>query len=249
MTRILTLNAEYWCQHSRWRLNVCPAPCSVYMRFDKVQNKTFYLIAVGETDNITDSIRLDLQRFGGSQGSRPVDDPLRLHVRTAFLSFEQSKQPLMDVRGLLFEQLDEVDVYTHDQRSKDQLLVVTKKLHLVSQNADCLIGSADHAISIARKMAECCEIIRREASRKEPAPSYDHIRTVIVSIQYTRNWLQTYKSRKETAMNLVFNLVTQADSVTTLTISHDMKRDSASMKAIAFLTMTFLPATAVAVRI
>lgn len=43
----------------------------------------------------------------------------------------------------------------------------------------------------------------------------------------------------------VFNLVTQQDSETNMSIAQATKNDSAAMKTIAALTMVFLPATAV----
>ena len=53
------------------------------------------------------------------------------------------------------------------------------------------------------------------------------------------------KSRKDTTMNLVYNIVSQKEAESSLAIARDSKKDSSSMKAIAALTMVFLPATAV----
>ncbi|KAG5661945.1 hypothetical protein KAF25_004184 [Fusarium avenaceum] len=74
----------------------------------------------------------------------------------------------------------------------------------------------------------------------------DSLDYIARSLESQLRWLQTYKSRKDIAMNLVFNLVTQQDSETSTSIARDTKDDSASMKIIAVLTMIFLPATAVA---
>lgn len=56
-------------------------------------------------------------------------------------------------------------------------------------------------------------------------------------------WLQNYRDRKDIAMSLVFNLVTQQDAANNIGIAKEMKRDSSSMNGIALLTMVFLPGT------
>lgn len=84
-------------------------------------------------------------------------------------------------------------------------------------------------------------------ANKPLPPSFDALRHILRSLQRTIFWLLTYKARKDTVMNLVFNLVTQMDSATNQEISRDMKRDSSYMNAIAILTISFLPCTAVAV--
>lgn len=78
--------------------------------------------------------------------------------------------------------------------------------------------------------------------------SADNLHYVLESLKLECSWLQSYKSRKDTAMGLVFNVVVQLDSLTNVDIGLKMKKDSSSMNTIATLTMLFLPATAVAVR-
>ena len=56
-------------------------------------------------------------------------------------------------------------------------------------------------------------------------------------------WLHNYRDRKDIAMSLVFNLVTQQDAANNIGIAKEMKRDSSSMNGIAMLTMVFLPGT------
>ena len=56
-------------------------------------------------------------------------------------------------------------------------------------------------------------------------------------------WLHNYRDRKDIAMSLVFNLVTQQDAANSFSITKAMKRDSSSMNGIALLTMVFLPGT------
>lgn len=119
----------------------------------------------------------------------------------------------------------------------------------MSQNADSLIASADQGIGVAKKLLSCCQTVNSILAARSSAPSasYNTLEYVLSSLECQRRWLLSYKSRKDTAMNLVFNLVTQQDSSTNVEISYSMKKDSSSMNTIALLTMIFLPGTAVAV--
>ncbi|KAI9735160.1 MAG: hypothetical protein M1834_001748 [Cirrosporium novae-zelandiae] len=65
-------------------------------------------------------------------------------------------------------------------------------------------------------------------------------------IQSQKRWLLNYKARKDIAMNLVFNLVTQQYSVANTLTAKEAKADSSSMKAMAILTMVFPPGTSIA---
>lgn len=126
---------------------------------------------------------------------------------------------------------------------------MTRELHSVSQSADFLIASADQAIEVAKKQLVCYRAVGKTITRKSIAPtaSFNTLEYIFSSLECERRWLYSYKSRKETAMNLVFNLVTQNDNATTVDISYAMKKDSSSMNTIAILTMVFLPGTAIAV--
>ncbi|GME56016.1 hypothetical protein D9758_004227 [Neofusicoccum parvum] len=66
---------------------------------------------------------------------------------------------------------------------------------------------------------------------------------ILSSLKKQKMWFINYKSRKDGAMSLVYNLVTQNDAENNLLIARDMRRDSSSMSAIATLTMVFLPGT------
>lgn len=63
------------------------------------------------------------------------------------------------------------------------------------------------------------------------------------SMDKQKMWLHNYRDRKDIAMSLVFNLVTQQDAANNFSITKAMKRDSSSMNGIALLTMVFLPGT------
>lgn len=71
----------------------------------------------------------------------------------------------------------------------------------------------------------------------------DTLRYLNSSMDKQDMWLHNYRDRKDIAMSLVFNLVTQQDAANNIRIARDMQRDSSSMNGIALLTMVFLPGT------
>jgi hypothetical protein len=153
---------------------------------------------------------------------------------------------------------------------------ITKQLHLVSQTADSGIASAHMSIKIAERMLESHSVFMmsgKGALVSQHGPAAAFIRETHQALEYARNsfycqrdWLTTYKARKDTAMNFVglparlgtgnkklinfgqvFNMVTQQDSATNVDISFKMSRDSSSMSAVTILTLIFLPGTFISV--
>ncbi|KAK3945696.1 hypothetical protein QBC46DRAFT_371400 [Diplogelasinospora grovesii] len=256
----------FYCQHPRWNVNAVMAACSIYMKTDRVDNKTLYLIVTGKSDSIASSLTADLSHFLEASRGTPdlirscVADPFFLHVKAAVLIFEQSKVPVKEVRNKLYKLLDLLDeipqtLAVQRQReaaTRNTLASTTRDLNIISRNADSLISSADRGLQVVRAMlvvhdkerAQACDDGR--AHHAHFSASEDHLRYVIYSLELQHSWLSSYKARKETAMNLVFNLAVQLDSLTNMEMGRSMKKDSESMNTIATLTMLFLPATAVA---
>lgn len=75
----------------------------------------------------------------------------------------------------------------------------------------------------------------------------DSINYTLASMEKYKMWFTSYKNRKDTAMSLVYSLVSQQNAANNMLIAEDMKRDSSSMNVIAALTMFFLPGTFIAV--
>jgi hypothetical protein len=147
---------------------------------------------------------------------------------------------------------------------------ITKELHLVSQTADSGIANAHMSVKICEEM---CNTFQRQCLADEPNGSatnalreteeaLDYIRKSMIC---QRDWLTSYKARKDTAMTFVripfscfewaltyfqvFNMVTQQDSAVNVDIAYKTSKDSSSMHSITILTMVFLPGTFVAVSI
>jgi hypothetical protein len=131
---------------------------------------------------------------------------------------------------------------------REKLGDLTKQLQIISQNADSHIANADVAIITAEAIQTAHTRLRVAVSSPASVHQqvYDAIDYVIKSMEKEKIWFLNYKGRKDSTMNLVYNLVTQQDAAN-IQLSISMKKDSTSMNEIAALTMVFLPGTFVAV--
>lgn len=145
--------------------------------------------------------------------------------------------------------IDQVDNYLAGLESSDRskLGALTKKLQIISQNADSHIANAEVALFTARGIRDMSEELNASVKPLCRQRTFDYILYVIQSMEKQQCWFMNYKERKNSTMNLVYNLVTQQDAANNIGLAASMKRDSTSMKAIAAVTMVFLPATFIAV--
>ena len=138
---------------------------------------------------------------------------------------------------------------------------MTIELQIISKDVNKLISDVDVALRNLLKNQEALARFDQRrahyASASSPHPSTssssvnsDVRQQLIDTLQYLnfsmdkqKMWLHNYRDRKDIAMSLVFNLVTQQDAANNIEIAKDMKRDSSSMNGIALLTMVFLPGT------
>lgn len=200
-----------------------------------------------------------------------VVDPFYFHSILAQESFLQSRQIITKLRHRLYDALDDVDAYGAGDKFLDRaaLRALTNELHLISQDADALLSSAGMGTMVIERMHAAHANLKTMSdvtSLQGFTRVDDSLGHLAQTLQARRRWLLSYKSRKDIAMNLVsvifksaplpscysrvdsqqvFNLVTQQDSETNMSIAQATKNDSAAMKTIAALTMIFLPATAV----
>ncbi|KAK3321375.1 hypothetical protein B0T19DRAFT_445141 [Cercophora scortea] len=201
--------------------------------------------------------------------------PFMIHTIMSDIAFEQSKGYVASVKNRLMEQIRQVNDYSegkagknttphrrrqgvirNDKEARLMLEDITKNLHLVSQTADSGIASAHQSIKISDKMVAVHTALMsslhadpgyHNSARAAVAETHCAMEYIRDSFYSQKDWLGTYKQRKDTAMNFVFNMVTQQDSSTNVDISYKMSKDSSSMNAITILTMIFLPGTFVAV--
>ena len=131
---------------------------------------------------------------------------------------------------------------------------VTIELQIISKDVNKLISDVDVAYRNLARMQEA--LIRLDQTCGTiPSAFSTHRHQVADTLEYLcssmdkqKMWLRNYADRKDIAMNLVFNLVTQQDAANNIEIAKEMKKDSSSMNGIALLTMIFLPGTFTSVR-
>ncbi|KAJ5714684.1 uncharacterized protein N7483_011865 [Penicillium malachiteum] len=244
---------DFFCQHPRWNLQVQKSPLSVYMRHDIRQGLTTYIISHHESDTSIVSLKslLNIALRTASEKSRAatfLDGPFDIHVILSTLSLEASKFHVERFRRFMWSQINKVDDHLAGPETTDRAKLgdLTKKLQIISQNADSHIANADVAIITATGIRDAH--LRLKGSLTDSSPFIlqrveDSISYVISSMEKQKMWFLNYKQRKDSTMSLVYNLVTQQDAANNIQISHSMKQDSTSMNAIAALTMVFLPGT------
>lgn len=152
-----------------------------------------------------------------------------------------------------------------ESANRKGLADVTIELQIISKDVNKLISDTDVASrnlvktqeALARfdqSHARSCTSRRVSSSFPFPSfppPVYENLRQQLIdileylysSMDKQKMWLHNYRDRKDIAMSLVFNLVTQQDAANNMKIATEMKRDSSSMNGIALLTMIFLPGT------
>lgn len=253
-------------QHPRYRrLNnrIGPGqqPCSVWLANDLGNSATTYIISSGKNEEWVTRAKKRLTECL----TRPYDkafavmaevrDPFYVQSLLCHESLVDAKPSIAQLRQRLYEVLKVVNDYSQEAFDRVSLKDMTRKLHQVSQDADSLLSSAEMGSMIAAHSQRSREEILGLAMTAVSSTKSSHpfagssvgeaLAYLDQSLASQRRWLASYKARKDIAMNLVFNLVTQQDSETSTDIARDTKDDSASMRVIAVLTMVFLPATAV----
>lgn len=230
------------------------------MSFHKVMAVTTYIVVSGDADPIVEVAKQRLKDAfahpaSNQQASRRTSDSFFLHGVIAQESFLQSKGVITKLRHRLYDQLDVVDDDKNAEKGKTELALdrdalrgITKNLHMISQDADVLVSSTEMGTMVVERMATAHAYLKTTSeisSRQGHNQVDDMLEHLMHSLQSRKRWILGYKSRKDIAMNLVFNLVTQQDSETNTSIARATRADSSAMKIIAALTMIFLPATAV----
>ncbi|KAK8072128.1 hypothetical protein PG996_005476 [Apiospora saccharicola] len=231
-------------------------PCSVWYAYDVPSSTTTYIITSGEEEEWVDKAKDRLTHcFVRNENEPPYvsaegHDPFLVQSILCHESLSGAKIPITQLRLKLYDVLDTVSEYSKEPFHRSSLKDMTEQLHKVSQDADSLLVSAEMGSMVAEHGKRSRAILQKEIQTVSTSPFSrsnvgDALEYLVQSLESQKRWLASYRSRKDIAMNLVFNLVTQQDSETGTEIARDTKADSASMKVIAVLTMIFLPATAV----
>lgn len=245
---------EFIYQHPRYTIRTRQEPCSVYMAYEVDRERTSYIIVSGEGESWVQRAKDRMNDYYHRSTADPALastealDPFLLQSILCHESLVEAKIPISGLRYRLYDVLDVVGEYSKEPFDRKNLKEMTEQLHGVSQDADSLFVSAEMGTMVVEHTHRSRAALLDNIA---PGPKFgssnagDALAYLSESLESQKRWLQSYQSRKDIAMNLVFNLVTQQDSETSTDIARDTKDDSASIKIIAVLTMVFLPATAV----
>lgn len=144
-------------------------------------------------------------------------------------------------------QVNKVDDHLTGLETSDRsrLAELTKSLQIISQQADSHLLNINVAIATAigirDAQAKFHDFFSTPILFRQPVE--DAIKYVIDSMEKQKMLFLNYKSRKDSTVSLVYNLVTQSDAANNIELAKSMKSDSTSMNSIAALTMLFLPGT------
>lgn len=237
-------------------------PISTYLALDHVNGSNTCLVTSGVnvTYGVNDGrVKAVKARLSAAfpelaalpSGKRNAKDPFLLTSLISHETFIQSESLYKRSSAWLSRELEEIDAYAKARgpHNGDHLQDLTCELHIISQNLDGQVVSADISITQLDSMLDA----RQRLLAIEKASGSHHLSVAHDTTTYLRKAYETrkqlvfgLKQRKEAAMTLVYNLVAQQGIETSMGIARDTRNDSSSMKAIAILTMIFLPASAVA---
>ncbi|KAF2443866.1 hypothetical protein P171DRAFT_495744 [Karstenula rhodostoma CBS 690.94] len=247
---------EFCCQQPRWAIHKRLTPWCVYMTHSYEDRATTYIVACDKHQSRLDIVKerlSDILAAGSANGKFLSDsfNPFFLHLLITQEVFLDAVPEITKLRHQLYGALDRVDEYaakTESEREKKELEDLTIKLHIVSQESDRMYANVSMSSMILQRMIRAHDryqdSVSKDASKKDSVVKTDDaLHYMFDSIESQQRWLNSYKSRKDIAMNLVFNLVTQQDSSTSTTIAREAKADGSAMRTIATLTMVFLPGT------
>lgn len=156
--------------------------------------------------------------------SVPLPDPFLLHLMITHEAFLEAKSVTTETRYKLYDALDSVDAFSQQlpsQRSKEDLERLTIQLHVVSQDTDSMFAAADMTAMILRRLSQShqryAESVQGTQKIDAITKTIDAINYLTTSVESQMRWLNSYKARKDIAMNLVSAatrpLVTQTDTM------------------------------------
>ncbi|RPA80235.1 hypothetical protein BJ508DRAFT_327543 [Ascobolus immersus RN42] len=251
-------SVEFFCQQGLER-KYGGEPCLAYMNYHAGSNATTYIVISDcpEVPQTVDRIKRQLIDMFALQSSSDEHEinPFIIHGMLAKEYTTGFNNSLHTIRHFLFEPLEDVQrVLVKPDRAA--LARLTGNLHRLSESIDTLLSRLEFAMMALDSMAiahaqmfnvireahdsgTCNHILSMGCAQKQK----DTISYLSITLTTLKRKLETYQMARSNAMTLVFNLVTQLDAATNMTIAKATREDSMVMKTIAVLTMVFLPAT------
>lgn len=172
--------------------------------------RTTYIISCGKDHSQLPSIKARLQDVLTLVPAARVADPFMLHALIAHEIYLESDTVVTRLRRKLYNTLDRVDRYAESfsgVKQDQDLHDLTVELNFVSLDVDSMVASADMASMLIRGLEESHrryeETIQSPASKDALAKTRDSLQYLSWTIEAQKRWLVSYKTRKDSAMNLV----------------------------------------------
>ncbi|KAK3676212.1 hypothetical protein LTR78_003962 [Recurvomyces mirabilis] len=198
---------ESFSQQPRWHIHTKDMPFSTYMAFEPKTDSTTYIV-VGDSDHL--GMREMKRRLLDNLRSTEYQDPFMFHAMIVHETFLDAKTVITPVRHQLYDQLDRVDNYSKKsahERGKGDLEELTIGLHVVSQEIDSMTAGTDMTSMIVRRLIKghtrYRESLGSVALVNSSTKTADALDYLAESVDAQRRWLESYKARKDIAMNLV----------------------------------------------
>ncbi|KAJ4159175.1 uncharacterized protein LMH87_008086 [Akanthomyces muscarius] len=214
-TKDRLVGVDYFCQYPRWNVLAQGAPLSLYVTRRLRTKLTAYILSHKPGDTSISALQQMLKIVHRASGTT--------NLPTGYL-----RNPF-EIAVLLSTLSLEASKF-HVGRFRRYMWQQINKVDDHLSGLD--IGNRDQLTELTKSL----QIISQQAD--------SHLLNADVAILTARGTkLRTQLNMKDGTMSLVYNLVTQNDAQNNILLSRSMKRDSASMSAIAALTMVFLPGT------
>jgi hypothetical protein len=199
----------------------------VYLHHNLSRQLSTYFIAASPGEDWISSLTEILKPVDSTSSEQQTilksvaGSPFSLHTVMSGIAFTHSQEYVKSVRDRLMNQIRKVNDYSEQPAKKNRHLQdlqgnveerlmlenITKELHLVSQTADTGIANADMAIKIHEEMLDAFKQFQAQENLQSHTNTVhsteDALRYTLKSMQCQRNWLVSYKARKDTVMNFV----------------------------------------------
>ncbi|KAF4555176.1 Hypothetical protein D9617_3g022480 [Elsinoe fawcettii] len=243
---------DFVCQQPRWGFRERIPPISTLSTVSLRSGVVTCITSASPGDPRLNVVRSRLTAAFTASRALPAglinaSSPFMLPCLITHECFMASDYRIVDLASTLFGAVDTIDESRQVPFDREVFKDLTFKLHRVSQDADFLVSSVEIGIMMTDAMMQTQGRIamfskrHRKVKHQGDAPAF-----LRRALQSRQRWLYNAKSKKDTAMTLVYNIVSQQDTEANMAIARDTKNDSSSMKTIAVLTMIFLPASTMA---
>lgn len=180
------------------------------MQHDLGDSTTLYIVTTDRGHSRLTHIKRRMNACLGVKHAADVQDPFMLHCLIVHEMLMDAKSVIAPLRGSLYDLLDLVDEYSMkpaSKRGKKELENITIQLHVVSQEIDSSTAGAEMTAMIVRKMQAShdryCSGVPLGSIVNARNKTSDTLRYLLESSEAQKRWLLCYKSRKDTALNLV----------------------------------------------